>query len=200
MILKTIETSPSIDWFNYKDYRQSESFRAELYLASASGSEQTDLSEIDYALQRNQLVEVFNFLITGSEDDLVLMQGEQSSPWSGMTLDVWRFDEEKDEFILTFDEGFSQETEAYLSLLKASNIPLDYAGACKCINWDEFLPILLDCVLKHIAPHSPLVYDTTREIVIYFHHTFSLGVYYRQAAFRELIDKVALIYGVEVVE
>jgi hypothetical protein len=64
-------------------------------------------------------------------------------------------------------------------MLRNSNVEFQYAGFCTCKNWDEFLPVILSCVLNHKAPFSPLFYDIDEEFVFYFHHTGGVGLLYK---------------------
>lgn len=53
-------------------------------------------------------------------------------------------------------------------------------GLCKSLNWDKFLPIILDCMLSHKAPYSIMIYVPSHDFVFYFHHTGSIGLYYEE--------------------
>ncbi|HBF19170.1 MAG TPA: hypothetical protein DDW81_03675, partial [Cryomorphaceae bacterium] len=49
-----------------------------------------------------------------------------------------------------------------------------------CENWDKFLYIALHCIMSHNAPYSMMFYEPKNEFVFYFHHSGSLGIYYKE--------------------
>ncbi|MEM6817138.1 MAG: hypothetical protein AAF600_22555 [Bacteroidota bacterium] len=65
-------------------------------------------------------------------------------------------------------------------MLKDSEIEPQYTGFCECTDWDKFLYVTLHCVMGHTAPYGMMFYVPNHELVFYFHHNGSIGVYYRK--------------------
>jgi hypothetical protein len=97
--------------------------------------------------------------------------------WWDFCLDTWNIDTDEYNYEL---KNKSEESLAYIELLIASGIYTGYSGCCKCNDWGSFLPIILDCVTSHIAPYSPRFCDVENEFFFYFHHTGSIGLYYKK--------------------
>jgi hypothetical protein len=41
------------------------------------------------------------------------------------------------------------------------------------------LLIILKCIVSHQAPYSPIFYDEVNDFFFYFHHSGSIGLYYK---------------------
>lgn len=107
-----------------------------------------------------------------------------NSSWWDFCLDTWNIHED----ISCYDTKLlSQETVRYLDMLKDSDIPKGYSGSCKCNNWDIYLTVTLACIVKGIAPYGDLIYDSQKQLFFYFHHTGSIGLYYKKS-FPLLLD------------
>ena len=72
----------------------------------------------------------------------------------------------------------SKETVSYLHILQDSNIAKGYSGCCVCNDWDTYLSVALDCIMKGIAPYGNFIYNSKEQFFFYFHHTGSIGLYY----------------------
>lgn len=99
-----------------------------------------------------------------------------SSSWWDFCIDTWNI---QDNTFHYDDKSVSDETARYLSMLQYSCIEKGYCGCCKCNDWDVYLSRTLDCILKCIAPYGDFIYNPKRQYFFYFHHTGSIGLYYR---------------------
>ena len=156
-------------WANVKAYRASDAYRKEIYLTE-EGDYLEGLMFLFYNLFGKYKEEIFVY----------------SDHWWEFCLDTAKFDNDDPALRVkpvTYDfspEGKSEETQQYLALLKDADIEIGYEGSCKCLNWDVFLPVILKCVVNHIAPYSPIFYHKSNQFFFYFHHTGSIGIYYRE--------------------
>ncbi len=64
-------------------------------------------------------------------------------------------------------------------MLAKNEIKPEYSGFCICLDWDKFLPIILDCIIDHSAPYSLIFYVPNAEFMFYFHYSGSFGLYYK---------------------
>lgn len=117
------------------------------------------------------------------------------SSWWNVCLGIW--DVQKD----TYDyspERKSPETAAYLTMLTDASIPLEYSGCVQCLHWDEFLTIILRCVVCHTAPYSPIFYSEADQLFFYFHHTGSIGLYYEKESevVKGILERAAELYEI----
>ncbi len=199
-ILQSTLPPQGFSWFNYESYIDSMSYRTELYLPFEEMREEKLVRGYDYASRRDNMIDFFKFFFNGHDHNLVVGQEKPDVPWGGFTLDVWKLsgDDFEQKFEFDFKGNLTDETKEYLNLLKSSGIDFKYVGFCTCRDWGAFLRIVLDCVLKNIAPYSPLIYDIQRKIVFYFHHAFSIGIYYQDPLLRTLIDSATACYGLTV--
>ena len=74
----------------------------------------------------------------------------------------------------------SKETVSYLNMLSESGIEKGYMGVCKCIHWREFLQAIIPCITSHKALYSPIFYSEKENFFFYFHHSGSIGLYYKK--------------------
>ncbi|MET4013469.1 hypothetical protein ABIB62_003317 [Mucilaginibacter sp. UYP25] len=72
------------------------------------------------------------------------------------------------------------QTQQYLSMLNDSKVPIGYSGVCKMLNCKIILAKILPCITDHIAPYSPIFFSSKYQLFFYFHHTGSIGLYYRE--------------------
>ena len=96
--------------------------------------------------------------------------------WWDYCLDTWNTEVDKYDYEL---EGKSVETKDYIIMLKESSIEQGYSGVCRCNDWDKFLLVVLTCIITHKAPYSPVFYNEENDFFFYFHHTGSIGFYYK---------------------
>ena len=89
-------------------------------------------------------------------------------------------------------------TAAYLKMLTDAGIPPEYSGSMECLNWDEFLSIILRCVVSHAAPYSPVFYSEADQLFFYLHHTGSIGLYYEKETtlISEILETAAEQYEI----
>jgi hypothetical protein len=73
-------------------------------------------------------------------------------------------------------------------MLKASEIEVGYSGSCSCEDWDNYLSIILKCILSGRAPYSPIFYNEENQFFFYFHHSGSIGFYYKKES--DVIKKI----------
>ncbi len=158
ILITTTENFP-FDWANLESYRDSFACRKEIYL-----------KEDDNVIEN--LIFLFHYLFQSHEKEMVIY----NKSWWDFCLDTW--DVNKEEY--NYDvEGKSLETQEYFKILGDSKIQIGYSGCCKCSNLDKFLSVILKCIINHIAPYSPLFCAIEDEFFFYFHHTGSIGVYYK---------------------
>ena len=163
-------------WANVKAYRASDAHRKEIYL-----TENGDLIE--------GLMFLFYALFGKYKDEIFVY----SDHWWEFSLDTATFETDPavDMKPVSYDyspEGKSEETKAYLALLRDADIEIGYEGSCRCLNWDTFLPTVLRCVVNHTAPYSPVFYNKENQFFFYFHHSGSIGMYYREH--NDMIDSI----------
>jgi hypothetical protein len=152
------QTDFPLSWANLKSYPDSNAFRKEIY----THAEDQELEE---------LAMLFHHLFGPLKDSINIYD----SSWWDVCLGTW--DMEKHDYS---PEGKSPETAAYLTMLADAGIPPEYSGCVQCLHWDEFLTIILRCIVCHAAPYSPLFYSEADQLFFYFHHTGSIGLYYEK--------------------
>ena len=194
MILTPKAKTPDFSWFNYDDFSSSDAHRIELYCYLDNNEKA--ISQYEDTINKNRLIDFFKLFFLNSIDNIVIGQDTPDGIWGGFTTDVWKLN--GDSFVFNSNGVLSEETNNYLNLLQESHISFDYKGFCTCSDYNIFLNIILDCVLKNIAPYSPLFYNISREIVLYFHHTYSVGIYYRNTILIDEIKRNAKIIGLEI--
>ena len=166
-VLETLD-SPEfpLTWAKTEFLRENTSLRKEIYL---KGSEDI----------QNDLIYLFYKLFGGYKEQLLVYD----KGWWELCLSVWNIRSDTYDFEL---DSKSEDCRAYLRMLGGSGIPKGYGGCCKCNSWDTFLPIVLNCIISGEAPHSPLLVDPKDEFFFYFHHTGSIGMYYKTAENRNI--------------
>lgn len=115
---------------------------------------------------------MFYTLFQGIKNDIKVY----NHSWWDFCLDTWNPNADEYDYEL---KGKSSETKDYLIMLTESSIEHGYSGTCSCNNWDKFLVIALACVVTHQAPYSPIFYNEKNDFFFYFHHTGSIGFYYK---------------------
>lgn len=165
MIIQKVEMDAgNFSWINYDSYSDSNASKFEIYCKGAEKNAQS-------------LIDLFKHLFDGKFSDLVIGQPSLEMEWGQFCIDTWDFENNLSDY--SFEEK-SIETIDYLDLLLESKIEFDYKGFCKCNDWTNFLSIVLECILNHKAPYSLLFYNSKEGYFFYFHHTFSLGLYYKE--------------------
>lgn len=158
-ILKKVDShSFPLTWVNLDYMPESNGYKAEISLV-----ERESMIE--------GLVQMFISLFRSTKDSIKIY----NSSWWDFCLDTWnpindRYDYEP--------EGKSNESKAYLQMLKNSGIQLGFSGTCHCENWDAFLTVILPCIITNQAPYSPIFYSVENDFFFYFHHTGSIGFYF----------------------
>lgn len=148
------------EWVNLTPYPESKGYRNEIYLRTEENVMQ-ELVNLTYNL--------FGNILDG--------MGVYNSLWWYFCLDTWNIHEDEYDFE---NNELNIERQCYLAVLRDSKIEQDYSGCCRCVEWDVFLPVILDCVITHLAPYSPLFFSEKHDFFFYFHHTGSIGFYYRE--------------------
>lgn len=129
----------------------------------------------------NEMIKMFDYLFNEIEKEINIY----NEYWGDFCLDVW--DVRSDNY--NYDEAsLSKETKEYMNMLKASGIENDFIGSCKCKDWKSFLNIILNCIVKHIAPYSPVLYSPVSNFFFYFHYTGEIGLYYKIK--NEVLEKI----------
>jgi hypothetical protein len=148
-------------WLNFTNLPASKGYKFELYVRKEE-------------VTTNDLIQVFHKLFEPFIEELEISGGGN---WGDFCIDTWNIYND------TYDyspSGKSQETTDYLQMLEDNGIEPEYSGLCCCYDWERFLPIVLDCILVGRAPYSLDFYCPGYEFMFYFHHTGSLGLYYKK--------------------
>ncbi len=166
----TIEDFP-FTWVNLDFLPESNGNKVEIYLVNNE-----DLVE--------GLISMFNHLFRTIKNSIKVY----NSSWWDFCLDTWNV--KKDEYDYELD-GKSIESKDYLIMLEESTIEIDYSGTCICNDWEKFLKVILPCIVTHQAPYSPIFYDDNYDFFFYFHHSGSIGFYYRKQ--NDVVEKILTI-------
>lgn len=165
-------------WVRLDAFRETEAYRNEIYLKEDQ--------DINIGLEG-----LFYDLFEKSQYEILIF----NDSWWDFTLDTWNIAEDTYDYNI---KGKPEETVNYLNMLSESGIPKDYSGSCRCLNWKNFLQIVLPCITTHVAPYSPIFYNKQEGFFFYFHHTGSIGIYFREfnTAITELLAKASRKYRV----
>ena len=164
-LAKTTENSSAFDWFNYDYYPDSNGHKFELYLHEHRTK------------SIKQLIELFEVLFSEVKDQIIIGQSKVGEEWGGFCMDTWDMNRQENNYDFS---KLSSVTIDYLNLLLDSRIEFDYRGFCRCHDWEHFLRVILGAIISHKAPYSPLFYNISSDYIFYFHHTFSIGLFYRK--------------------
>jgi hypothetical protein len=179
-VLETLENPEfPLKWAILEGLRKNTCPRKEIYLRGNDD-------------EMNDLMYLFYKLFGECKDELLVY----NKWWWEFCLSVWNIEKHEYNFDISTK---SENCGAYLKLLNESGVPRDYFGCCKCNSWDAFLPIILKCVLSHEAPYSPIFVNATDEFFFYFHHTGSIGIYYKTAentTVRRILETASELYDV----
>ena len=158
-------------WADTENYRNSDANRKGIYLPDDDNSVE-------------ELILLFYTLFGNLKHNLLIYD----KSWWNFCLDTW--DPNTDGY--NYDlKNKSEESRDYLEMLKEAGIEGGYTGCCKCENWDKYLPIILKCITSHIAPYSSRFCDVENEFFFYFHHTGSIGIYYKENKVTDEILRIA---------
>ncbi|MFV8282560.1 hypothetical protein ACNKXS_13505 [Christiangramia marina] len=149
-----------MNWVDLEFYPDSMGYKKEIYLPCKR-------------IATNELIVLFHDLFGKIENDILVY----NKSWWDFCLDSWDPINNKNNYE-NLDKSI--ETQNYLNLLRNSNIEIGFSGSCACSDWDKFLKIILECIIRHIAPFSPVLYNESNQLFFYFHHTGSIGLYYKE--------------------
>lgn len=159
VLTKTYDLSIPFDWVDTNHLPDSISQRMEVYLKGKQSI--------------NSLKLLFTELFYEFEKELIIYD----KSWGNFCLDTWNIKSDEYDYSLY---NKSLETMRYLKMLDDSAVEVNYSGCCICNDWDLFLDITLNCVVNHIAPFGHLIFHKTGELFFYFHHSYSIGIYYKE--------------------
>lgn len=157
-----------LQWVNLDYLPDSNGQKVEIYLQDKEGF-------------LGGLILLFYTLFKDLEHDIKIY----NNSWWDFCLDTWDYNDDTYNYEL---EGKTEESKKYLEMLIKSDIEKEYSGSCMCENWDKFLQIVLGCILNHQAPYSPIFYNEKYNFFFYFHHSGSIGFYYKSE--NEMIFKI----------
>ncbi|MEO0684278.1 MAG: hypothetical protein AAFY76_04290, partial [Cyanobacteria bacterium J06649_11] len=123
------------------------------------------------------LIELFEVLFSEVKDQIIIGQSKVGEEWGGFCMDTWDMNRQENNYDFS---KLSSVTIDYLNLLLDSRIEFDYRGFCRCHDWEHFLRVILGAIISHKAPYSPIFYNISSDYIFYFHHTFSIGLFYRK--------------------
>lgn len=171
--MKIIEELKNYDfplkWVNLEYYPESYGEKKEIYLGKKEENVSQGLILLFYSLFGNLKNNIYIF----------------NDSWWDFCIDTW--DVNNDEYNYNIDNK-SDETKRYLQMLQKSGISKEYSGSCKCLHWDSFLPIVIECITTRQAPYSPIFFDEKNNYFFYFHHSGSIGIYYQSV--NDSINKI----------
>lgn len=170
MLYKVNDSSIPFNWENKEFLPHSDANRLEVYLTDPS---------IDN-------LKIMFYHLFGSKKEQLLIY---DTSWGDFTLDTWN---PNDDTYNYSNSDKSTQTIAYLNMLKISGVEYDYKGICKSSDWDNYLDITLKCILSHVAPFGHKIYNKEAEYFFYFHHTYSIGYYYKNqnTTVNRILDKL----------
>lgn len=151
-------------WLNFDSLSKSDGYKLEVYL--------NDSKDIV-----SDLIVIFHELFGKYKSEILVSDFKPDGKWGDFCLDTWDIESEKSDYS---PDNKQEPTASYLAMLRDSGIEPIYSGFCKCLDWDKFLNVMLHCVLQHTAPYSMMFYVPDYKFVFYFHHTASLGIYYKE--------------------
>lgn len=120
----------------------------------------------------DSLMFLFDKLFLASKDRLVIYSGG----WWDFCLQSWDIQNNSHDYNRN-DLKFN--VKAYYSMLLESDIKIGYSGNCVCTNWEKYLQLTLKCIIEHDAPYGHLICDTVNQYFFYFHHSASIGLYFK---------------------
>ncbi len=166
------------DWLDFDYLPDSEGYKFEIYFKDSND-------------QVSQSILFFYSLFKIFLSDILIKNFGHDAEWGNFCLDTWNIDNDRYDYS---PDNKKEPTASYLAMLKDSEIEPEYTGFCECIDWDKFLHVTLHCVMAHAAPYSMMFYVPSYELVFYFHHSGSIGVYYRElnSGVKHIIERVRI--------
>jgi hypothetical protein len=183
MLIKSHVDMVTLDWFDFDEPMKSNATKIELYLSDI----------ISGNLQIVLLKKVFFEIFAGKLDSIYITQEKINADWGGLPLDVWVLQD--NEFIFDNSGEISDISRDYLSYLDQSHVEYDYQGVCKCNDWQRFLNIIIPGVLNQIFIYSPKILDVENNMILYFHHSGSIGIYFNKRFTLPYIRNIASRYN-----
>lgn len=165
-------------WADLEFYPNSNAIRKEIYI-------------INFEYEISELALLFYTLFGTRKEEIVIYQ----KSWWDFSLESWNIQTGESDYSLN---NTSPETKDYLEMLIDNDIEIGFKGFCTCTDWDSHLSKVLPCILYHQAPYSPLYLDLQNEYFFYFHHTGSIGIYYKRgnAYIESLFKKAEGLYEI----
>jgi len=167
------ENNIVFDWLNFDYLPNSDGFKFEIYFDD----------KLDDLVAESILV--FYLLFKSSSDNILIKPFGENSKWGDFCLDTWDIENDLYDYST---ENKNEPSISYLKMLRENMIEPEYSGYCECNDWDKFLYITLNCVMRHIAPYSMMFYDFRNEFVFYFHHSGSIAIYYKDL--NDVVQKI----------
>jgi hypothetical protein len=185
VLYKSDSDIDKFSWVDYDYYPNSHGFKVELHCKKDEG----------YV---SSMLTLFYRLFGEESSDIVIGQPFPGVEWGQFCIDTWNFDSDSPNYDF---ENKSAETVRYLNFLLESRIEFNYQGLCGCNDWRAMLLVVLECIISHKAPYSLLFYNLEGEYFFYFHHSFSIGLYYKEKnqSIADLFDRISADGDVEVV-
>ena len=166
----------NFDWLDFNYLPDSEGFKFEIYFKDSK----------NLVTQSISFFYVFFYVFL---NDILVRTFNPAGKWGNFCLGTWDIHNDRYDY---FPDNKDEFTASYLAMLLDNEIEPNYSGFCKCFDWDKFLYVILNCIMEHKAPYSLMFYVPNHEFVFYFHHSGSLGIYYKQLndAVKSIIQKV----------
>lgn len=180
MILQKTENKTfPFDWVDLDYLPDSKGGKFEVYLK--------DNNDINLA---DNLISLFDYLFLDTKYDILIF----SKNWGDFCIDLWDLNKDTYEYD---NENLSVQTKKYLSVLHESKIEMNYTGNCLCLDWNFFLKVVLDCIINHIAPYSPIFFSEKYNFFFYFHYSGSIGLFFKEknTEIKKIEEKARIHYG-----
>jgi hypothetical protein len=156
-------------WINFDKFRDSDGYGFLLYFSEEKSVTSQDLIAVFHTLFDPFLKDIIFSLLEPSTDE--------EGGWGDFCLETWSIQQDTYNYS---PQGKSPETARYLEMLQASHIEPSFNGLGYCQDWDQFLSVILDCIMAHKTFYSFDFYNLANQFMFYFHHTGSLGIFYHK--------------------
>lgn len=113
----------------------------------------------------DQSILSFYFLIKDYLKEIIVGPFNPESCWGNYCITNWNI--ETDTFCYSSHDQ-KDSSLRYHKMLKENNIEPSYIGFGKCLDWDSFLLITLDCLMDHSAPYSFMFYIPKHKYCVLF--------------------------------
>lgn len=171
-ILRKHKDFTPFDWLDFRPLSNSKASRFQIYFPG-----EDEEYSIDSSIDR--MIWLFQRLFHNYSNSIVVTSFLPEGEWGSYCLETFEIDDLGFGTTNYSREWKNQDVKEYMLLLRENNILPTYVGACYCEDWDKFLRITLNCVMTHVAPYGFMFYSLQYEFVFYFHHTESVGLYYK---------------------